>query len=73
MTPDMSDSRQSPIPQDRVNANTNTDERADADQAEMAQQERYLQDRGVDELPGVDAEQQPGIPDEPTSPAEGGD
>ena len=69
----MSDSRQSPIPQDRVKANINVDERADADQAEMAEQERYLREQGVDERPGGNPEEQPGIPDEPTSPAEGGD
>ena len=69
----MSDSRQSPIPQDRVNANTNTDERAEDDQAQMAEQERYLRDQGVDDRPGGKPEDQPGIPGEPTGPAEGGD
>ena len=69
----MSDSRQSPIPQDRVNANVDQAQHAKDDQAEMAEQERYLRDQGVDERPGTNPEEQPGIPDEPTSPAEGGD
>jgi hypothetical protein len=69
----MSDSRQSPIPQDRVNANINTEERAASDQAEMAEQERYLEDQGVRERPGTNPDEPPGVPDEPTGPAEGGD
>lgn len=69
----MSDSRQSPIPQDRVNANVNTGERAAANAAEMAEQERYLKEQGVDERPETNPEEQPGIPNEPTGPAEGGD
>ncbi len=69
----MSDSRQSPIPQDRVNANTNTDERAENDQAQMAEQERYLRDQGADERPGARPNDQPGLPDEATGPADGGD
>ena len=69
----MSDSRQSPIPQDRVNANVNTGERAAIDKAQMDEQERYLKDQGVDERPGTNPEEQPGIPNEPTSPADGGD
>ena len=69
----MSDSRQSPIPQDRVNANVNTGELAAIDKAQMDEQERYLKDQGVDERPGTNPQQQPGIPNEPTSPAEGGD
>ena len=69
----MSDSRQSPIPQDRVNANTNTDERAESDQAQMAEQERYLRDQGVDDRPGGPPDDQPGVSEEPTGPAEGGD
>ena len=39
--------------------------------AEMVVQS--LKDQGVDERPGTNSEQQPGIPNEPTSPAEGGD
>jgi hypothetical protein len=68
----MSDSRQSPIPQDRVNANVNTGERAAIDKAQMDEQERYLKDRSADDSE-VDAKEQPGIPDGPTSPADGGD
>ena len=69
----MSDSRGSPIPQDRVDANVNTDERAAQDEARMRQEERHLEDVGVDERPGADPKEQPGVPDEPLSPAEGGD
>ena len=69
----MSDSRRSPIPQDRVNANVNTGERAAADEAQMREQERYLEDQGTDERPGTNPKEQPGIPEEPTGPAEGGD
>ena len=69
----MSDSRQSPIPQDRVNENVDQAQRARDDQQQMAERERYLKDQGVDERPGTNPEEQPGIPDEPTSPAEGGD
>ena len=69
----MSDSRNSPIPQDRVDANVNTGERAAADRAQMREQERYIEDQGTDEVPGTNPEEQPGISDEPTSPAEGGD
>jgi hypothetical protein len=69
----MSDSRNSPIPQDRVNANVNTPERAAANEAQMREQERYLEDQGVDERAGTNPKEQPGIPDKPTGPAEGGD
>ena len=69
----MSDSRQSPIPQDRVNENVDQAQRAKDNQAQMAEQERYLKDQGVDERPGTNPEEQPGIPDGPVSPAEGGD
>ena len=69
----MSDSRQSPIPQDRVNENVDQAQRAKDNQAQMAEQERYLKDQGVDERPGTNPAEQPGIPDEPVSPAEGGD
>lgn len=69
----MSDSRQSPIPQDRVNENVDERQRgADAHRQE-AELERYLKDQGVDERPGTNPKEQPGIPKEPTSPAEGGD
>ena len=69
----MTDSRQSPIPQDRVNENVDQGQLAADDQRQMAEQERYLKDQGVDERPGTNPQEQPGIPDEPTSPAEGGD
>ena len=69
----MSDSRQSPIPQDRVNQNVAQPQRAEDNAREMAEQERYLKEQGVDERPGTNPKEQPGIPDEPTSPAEGGD
>jgi hypothetical protein len=69
----MSDSRQSPIPQDRVDENVDQAQRAKDDQQQMAEQERYLKDQGVDERPGANPEEQPGIPDEPAGPAEGGD
>jgi len=70
----MSDSRQSPIPQDRVNENVDQGQLAADDQRQMAEQERYLKDQGVNERPGTNPQQQqPGIPDAPASPAEGGD
>ena len=69
----MSDSRQSPIPQDRVDENVDQAQLARDDQRQMAEQERYRKDQGVDERPGTNPEEQPGIPDKPASPAEGGD
>ena len=69
----MSDSRQSPIPQDRVNENVDQAQRAKDNQAQMAEQERYLKDQGVDERPGTNPQERPGMPGEPVSPAEGGD
>ncbi len=69
----MSDARQSPIPQDRVDQNVDQAQRAADDQRQAAEQERYLRDQGADELPGTNPQEQPGIPDEPTSPADGGD
>ena len=53
----------------------NVDQRQRAKDAkeEQRQQERWLKDQGVDELPGTNPKDQPGIPDEPTGPAEGGD
>ena len=69
----MSDARQSPIPLDRVNENVDQAQLAGDDQRQAAVQERYVRDQGVIELPGTNPEHQPGIPDEPTSPAEGGD
>lgn len=69
----MSDARQSPIPQDRVDENTDQAQLAADDQRQAAEQERYLKDQGVDERPGTNPREQPGIPDQPASPAEGGD
>lgn len=69
----MSDARQSPIPQDRVNENVDQAQLAADDQRQAAEQERYLRDQGVDERPGTNPKEQPGIPDEPASPADGGD
>jgi hypothetical protein len=69
----MSDARQSPIPQDRVNENVDGAQLATDDQRQAAEQERYLRDQGVDERPGTNPKEQPGIPDQPTSPADGGD
>jgi hypothetical protein len=69
----MSDSRGSPIPQDRVNANVNTGERAAMDEARMREEERRLKDQDIDSRADKDAEDHPGIPNEPAGPAEGGD
>jgi len=63
----MSDSRQSPIPQDRVNENIDQAQRAADDKQQVAEQERYLKDQGVDERPGANEEKQP------PGPADGGD
>lgn len=69
----MSDSRQSPIPQDRVNENVDQRQRAHDSKHEQRQRERHLENHGVDERPGTDPQEQPGIRNEPNSPAEGGD
>ena len=69
----MSDARQSPIPQDRVNENVDVAQRAADDRRQAAEQDRHLEDEGVDERPGANPKDQPGIPDGPTSPADGGD
>jgi hypothetical protein len=69
----MSDARQSPIPQDRVNENVDQAQLAADDQRQAAEQARYLRDQGVAERPGTNPQEQPGIPDDATSPAEGGD
>jgi hypothetical protein len=66
----MSDSRNSPIPQDRVNENVDQAQRAADNQRRMAEQERYLKDQGVEERPGTNPEERP---EEPASPAEGAD
>lgn len=70
---DMSDSRGSPIPQDRVNENVDQEGRAQASKEEQRRQERWLEDQGVDERPGTNPPDQPGMKDEPAGPAEGGD
>ena len=59
----MSDARQSPIPQDRVNENTDQAQRANDGHREAAEQERYMKDQGVDDRPGTNPKDQPGIPD----------
>ena len=69
----MSDSRRSPIPQDRVNENVDQAQRATDDKRQAAEQERNMKDQGVDDRPGTNPSDQPGIPDEQASPAEGGD
>lgn len=69
----MSDARQSPIPQDRVNENVDQRERAETSKFEQREQERYLKDQGVEERPGTNPKEQPGIPNEPKGPADGGD
>ena len=69
----MSDSRQSPIPQDRVDHNVDQRKRAEDSKDEQRQLERYLKEQGVDERPGTNPAEQPGFKEGPTSPAEGGD
>ena len=69
----MSDARQSPIPQDRVNENVDQAGKAQTSKEEQRQAERWLEDQGVDERPGANPQEQPAVPDERTSPAEGGD
>ncbi|MCV0403831.1 MAG: hypothetical protein K5924_08975 [Chloroflexi bacterium] len=69
----MSDARQSPIPQDRVNENVDQAQRARDGKQEFAEQERYLREQGVDERPGTNPKEQPGLPDDPQGPAEGAD
>ena len=69
----MSDSRQSPIPQDRVNENIDQAQLATDDHRQAAEQERYMKDQGVEDRPGANPKDRPGIPDEPTDPAGGGD
>jgi hypothetical protein len=70
----MSDARQSPIPQDRVNENVDEAARADQSRQEQRMNERSMQrDSKADDLPGTDPDAQPGIPNEPKAPADGGD
>jgi len=68
----MSDARQSPIPQDRVNENVHQRGLAQTAKEEQRQQERHL-DQDVAERPGTNPKEQPGIPDGDAGPAEGGD
>lgn len=68
----MSDARQSPIPQDRVNENVDQRERAETAKHEQRQLERHLKDEGVDERPGTNPKVQPGMPDGDTESADGG-
>jgi hypothetical protein len=65
----MSDARRSPIPQDRVNENVDEGHRAQAAKAEQ----RHVERRQQEEREATNPEQQPGIPDAPNGPAEGGD
>lgn len=67
----MSDARQSPIPQDRVNQNIDQRERAETAKQEERQLERHLRDQGVDERPGTNPKE-PGMPDGHAGPAESG-
>jgi hypothetical protein len=69
----MSDSRGSPIPQDRVNENVDQRQRARESKHEQRQRERYLEDQGVGERPGTNPQERPGTPGEEKGPAEGGD
>jgi hypothetical protein len=69
----MSDARQSPIPQDRVNDNVDQRERAETAKHEQRQRERYLKDQGVDERPGTNPAEQAGRPGEPADSGDRGD
>ena len=69
----MSDSRQSPIPQDRVNENLDERGRADAAKQQQRQLERERPDAGVRDRAGENPAEQPGIPAQSDGPAEGGD
>ena len=69
----MSDARQSPIPQDRVNENVDQSARAEQSKQEQRMNERNMQRQSKADLPGTDPDEQPGIPDGPKGPANGGD
>lgn len=69
----MSDARQSPIPQDRVNENIDERQRAQTSKLEKRMEDRHLEEQGAEGLPGTNPRQQPGIPAESEGPAEGGD
>jgi hypothetical protein len=66
----MSDARQSPIPQDRVNENVDQRQRAETAKNEQRQRERYLRDQGVDERPGTNPAAQPATSGERGGPAD---
>jgi len=66
----MSDARQSPIPQDRVNENVDQRQRAETAKNEQRQRERYLRDQGVDERPGANPAAQPAASGERGGPAD---
>ena len=71
----MSDARQSPIPQDRVDENVDQRYRAETSKREERMRERHLerQAQGDEALPGTNPDEQPGIPSGSDGPAEGGD
>ncbi len=70
----MSDARHSPIPQDRVNENVDHPAGAEQSKQEQRRNERNMHGRSnANDLPGTDPEEQPGIPDRPKGPADGGD
>lgn len=70
----MSDARQSPIPQDRVNENVDQPARAEQSKQEQRMNERNMQSHSkADDLPGTNPGEQPGIPAQPKAPADGGD
>ena len=68
----MSDARQSPIPQDRVDENVDERHRARTAKEEQRQLERHLEREGVDERPGTNPKEPADIPDEPVGPNEAG-
>ena len=69
----MSDSRQSPIPQDRVAENVDHAQLAKDDQRQMAEQERYRTDQGIDERPDTNPDEPRAQTGKPTSASEGGE
>jgi hypothetical protein len=70
----MSDARQSPIPQDRVDENVDEPVFPEESKQEERMNERGMQSESrADELPGTNPDAQPGIPDQPKGPADGGD
>lgn len=69
----MSDARQSPIPQDRVNENVDQAQRAHDSKLDKRTMDRHLADQGVDDRPGTDDAARPDVPAADNGPAEGGD